>query len=106
MKNRYNLDLKAGVDFKVKRTHWLPEKLGIECIAFGRTLYLRSSEHRIPQHEFLHIAQFHKFGVIRVVFHYLRHILINYRRFGNFQESFREVPFEKEARDFEAGLLL
>lgn len=105
MTNRYNLNLKAGVDFKVKRNHWLPGKLGIGCIAFGRTLYLRGSEERIPQHEFLHIAQFHKFGVIKVVSLYLFHIIKNYRRFGNFRDAFREVPFEKEARDFEAGLL-
>ena len=105
MMSRYNLDLKAGVDFKVKRKHWLPEKLGIECIAFGKTLYLRGPEERIPQHEFLHIAQFNKFGVVRVIFHYLVHITKNYRRLRNFKDSFREVPFEKEARDFEAGLL-
>jgi hypothetical protein len=104
MTKRYNLDLKAGVDFTVKRKHWLPEKLGSECIAFGKTLYLRGTEERIPQHEFLHIAQFHKYGVMSVVWHYLFHLARNYRRFGNFRDSFREVPFEKEARDFEAGL--
>lgn len=105
MATQYNLDLKPGVDFTVKRSHWLPEKLGIECIAFGKTLYLRGAAERIPQHEFLHIAQFHKYGIARVVFHYLQHIIKNYRRFGNFRDSFREVPFEKEARDFEAGFI-
>jgi hypothetical protein len=104
MKNSYNLDLKAGVDFMVKRQHWLPEKIGVECIAFGRTLYVRSSDDRIPKHEFLHIAQFHKYGIAHVVLHYLFHVARNYRRFRNFRDAFREIPFEKEARDFEAGV--
>jgi hypothetical protein len=104
MHNKYNLGLRAGVDFTVKRNHWLPGKLNVACIAFGRTLYLRGSEERIPHHEFLHIAQFHKFGVIRVVCHYLLHLTKNYLRLGSFGESFREVPFEKEARAYETSL--
>lgn len=98
----YRLDLQAGVDFQVKRGHWLPERFGVECIAFGRTMYLRGAPEEIPRHEFLHIAQFHRYGVPRVVLHYLVHVARNYRRYGNFKEAFREVPFEQEARAFEA----
>ena len=104
MKKQYNLNLKAGVDFRVCQEHWLPQKLGVAAVAFGSTLYLRSKEECIPQHEFLHIVQFHTFGVVHVVCHYLFHIARNYRRLGNFKESFREIPFEKEARAFEAGV--
>ena len=102
MKDRYHLNLTEGKDFRVRRNHWLPNKLGVAAVAFGTTLYLRSPDAPIPRHEFLHIAQFHKYGVAHVVLHYLFHVARNYRRLGNFSDSFREVPFEKEARDFEA----
>ena len=105
MRGEYNLDLKEGVDFRVKRGHWLPAKLGIECIAFGKTLYLRTASGDVPKHEFLHIVQFARYGVARVVFHYLFHAGGNYCRYGNLGKAFREVPFEVEARDFEAGQL-
>lgn len=105
MRGHYNLDLKEGVDFKVKRGHWLPAKLGIECIAFGKTLYCRAADGDVPKHEFLHIVQFSRYGVARVIFHYLFHISRNYFRYCNFAKAFREVPFEVEARDFEAGHL-
>jgi hypothetical protein len=104
MNKQYNLNLKAGVDFKVCLDHWLPQKLGVVAVAFGRTLYLGSNDDRIPQHEFLHIVQFNTYGVAHVVCHYLFHVSRNYRRFGNFKDAFREIPFEKEARDFEAGV--
>ena len=102
MRDGYNLDLKEGVDFTVKRGHWLPKKLGVEYLAFGRTLYFRMVEGGIPKHEFLHLAQFHKYGVAGVVFHYLYHLARNLCRYRNFRDSFREVPFEREAREFEA----
>lgn len=105
MKAEYNLDLKEGVDFRVKRAHWLPEKLGIEWIAFGKTLYCRTADGDVPKHEFLHIVQFSRYGVVRVVVHYLFHASRNFCRFGNLGKAFREVPFEVEARQFEAGHL-
>ena len=103
MRGEYNLDLKEGVDFRVKRGHWLPRKLGIEWIAFGKTLYGRTQDEKIPKHEFLHIVQFSRYGVARVVCHYLFHVGRNCCRYGNLGKAFREVPFEVEARDFEAG---
>jgi hypothetical protein len=102
MSTGYKLDLAEGVDFKVKRKHWLPEKLGVDCVAFGRTLYVRKAESDIPRHEFLHLAQFHKYGVLRVILHYLFHISLNVCRYRNVRDSFCNVPFEREARDFEA----
>ena len=102
MKAGYNLDLKEGVDFRVRRGHWLPRKLSVDCIAFGKTLYFRSTDEGIPKHEFLHLAQFHKYGAARVVLHYLFHLARNFCRYRNFRDSFCEVPFEREAREFEA----
>jgi hypothetical protein len=102
MRGEYNLDLKEGVDFKVKRGHWLPKKLGAEWIAFGRTLYCRQVDGAVPKHEFLHIAQFARYGVACVILHYLFHVGRKYVRCRNFGKAFRQVPFEVEARDFEA----
>ena len=105
MSGEYNLDLEEGVDFRVRRGHWLPRKLGIDWIAFGKTLYCRTANGDVPKHEFLHIVQFSRYGVPRVVCHYLFHAGRNFCRYGNVGKAFREVPFEVEARDFEAGRL-
>jgi hypothetical protein len=105
MNGEYNLDLKEGIDFRVKRGHWFPEKLGVECIAFGKTLYCRKVDGEVPRHEFLHIAQFSKYGVTRVILHYLVHLVRNYYRYRNFAVAFRQVPFEVEAGNYEAGRL-
>jgi len=103
MRGEYNLNLKEGVDFRVKRGHWLPTKLGIECIAFGKTLYCRTANGDVPKHEYFHIVQFSRYGVARVVFHYLFHVGKNCCRYWNLGKAFREVPFEVEAREFETG---
>ncbi len=105
MSDGYNLDLREGIDYKVKRNHWLPAKLGVDYIAFGKTLYVRMAQSGVPKHEFLHLAQFHKYGVIRVILHYLFHVSLNVCRYRNVRDSFCNVPFEREARDFEAKSL-
>ncbi len=98
---KYKLDLKEGVDFRVKRGHWLPKKVGVECIAFGKTLYHREKDGEVPLHEFFHIAQFHRYGVAQVLLHYLFYEGKNYIRYRNFGKAFSEIPFEVEAREFE-----
>ena len=103
MNGQYNLVLKEGVDFRVKRGHWLPRKLGVDCIAIRKTLYCRAPDAEVPKHEFLHIVQFSEYGVVRVFLHYLLHVGKNLCRFRNFGRAFREVPFEVEARAFEAA---
>ena len=103
MTGQYNLDLKEGADFRVRRGHWLPRKLGIGYIAFGKTLYCRAADAEVPKHEFLHIVQFHEYGVARVLLHYAFHVGRNLLRFRNFAQAFRGVPFEVEAREFEAA---
>jgi len=97
----YNLELREGENFRVKRGHWLPKKVGVECIAFGRTLYHREKDGKVPLHEYLHLAQFHRYGVVRVLFHYLFHVGKNFILYRNFGKAFVGVPFEVEAREFE-----
>ena len=101
MSGPYNLALQEGIDFYVKREHWLPRKLGVAYLALGRTLYCRAADAPVPKHEYLHLAQFHKYGRARVVLHYLYHVSRNYCRLRSFGAAFRAVPFEVEARDYE-----
>ena len=103
MNNGYNLALQEGIDFQINRGHWLPRKLGVAYLALGRTLYCRETNAPVPKHEYLHIVQFHKYGWTRVVLHYLYHVARNYCRLRSFGAAFRAVPFEVEARDYEAG---
>lgn len=102
MKYHYNLELKEGVDFFVKRNHWIPKRMGVDYFAFGKTLYFKNSEKNIPRHEFLHIAQFHKFGTSMVIGHYIYHLVKNLFKFKKFPKAFVEIPFEVEARNYEA----
>ena len=103
MSSGYNLDLKEGVHFRVKRGHWLPRKAGVECIALGRTLYHAREGGQVPRHEYLHLAQFARYGTPRVLLHYLVNLARNYYRHRDFGKAFRDVPFEVEARQYEAG---
>ena len=90
----------AGIDYRVRRSHWLPRRLGIEWFAWGQTLYGRSPVGPLPAHEFWHLEQNRKFGMARVVFHYLCHFFRNYLRKRRAGEAYLAIPFEVEARAF------
>jgi hypothetical protein len=98
---KYNLKLKPGEDFKIKENHRIPQKMGVDFFVFGRTMYCRNKMEKLPKHEFLHVAQFRKYGSFLVVVHYLFYLTINLVRYRNFGKAFVEVPFEIEARIFE-----
>jgi len=98
---KYNLNLKSGVDFKVKENHRIPQKMGVDFFVFGRTMYCRGKMEKLPTHEFLHVAQFRKYGSFLVVLHYLFYLSVNMVKFRNFGKAFQNVPFEVEARKFE-----
>jgi len=97
----YDLNLREGIDFAVRRGHWLPKTLGLEYLAVRRTLYCRQVDAGIPKHEYLHLAQFRKYGVAGVFWHYLRYGVAHFVRCRDLGEAFREIPFEREARAFE-----
>jgi hypothetical protein len=98
---RYNLNLQAGKDFAVKENHRIPQKMGVDFFVFGKTMYCRGKMEKLPNHEFLHVAQFRKYGSFLVVLHYLFYLSVNMVKFRNFGEAFKAVPFEVEAREFE-----
>lgn len=99
---KYDLSLARGIDFRVKENHWLPRVLGADLIAFGRTLFARSLCPQVPHHEFLHLAQFRRHGVAGVLTHYVYHGVWNLVRERRLGAAFRDVPFEREARAFQA----
>ena len=98
---KYNLNLKPGIDFSIKEEHRIPQKMGAEIFVFGKTMYFKSKMNQLPKHEYLHIAQFRKYGKILVIMHYLFFLTVNLIRYRDFGKAFKSVPFEKEARDFE-----
>jgi hypothetical protein len=99
--SKYNLNIMPDRDYHIKENHWLPQRLGIKYLAFGKTLYCDGKVQTIPDHEFLHIAQFNKFGKARVIMHYLLHLTKNYATSLNFADSYVNIPFEREARYYE-----
>jgi len=101
LERKYNLKIKPEKDYYIKENHWLPRKLGIQYFAFGKTLYCNGKIVAIPDHEFLHIAQFRRFGIPRVIVHYLFYLAKNYISSFDFAQSFVNIPFEKEARYYE-----
>ena len=98
---KYNLNLVLNEDFFAKEEHWLPRKMGVQYFAFGNVLYCDKKIDEIPAHEFLHIAQFHKYGIFRVIWHYLYHFVANYKKSMSAGEAFMLIPFEVEAREYE-----
>ena len=101
LENKYDLNMKAGKDFQLITEHWLPTWLGVPYIALGRKLYCKNDCTKIPRHEYLHIAQFRRYGYFLVIVHYLWHLVINSIRFRNIADAFLNIPFEQEARSFE-----
>jgi hypothetical protein len=100
MKTEYNLNIREGTDFKVKEWHWLPKKMKIEYIAFGKTIYCRGRKGDLPRHEFLHLAQFEKYGTAIVLIHYIYYGIKNFIKYKKLSTAFQEIPFEVEARAF------
>ncbi len=100
MKTKYNLDLMEGRDFKVKRGHWLPKRLNVDCFVFGKVMYCRPHGGGLPKHEFLHLAQFEKYGTVMVMIHYVFHGVTNLIRYRKLSTAFQQIPFEVEARAF------
>jgi hypothetical protein len=101
---KYNLEIEPGKDFEIRENHWLPRKLSVRFIAFGKTLYCDCQLTILPDHEFLHIVQFNKFGVPRVAVHYMMHLIKNYFTTFNFAGAFANIPFEVEARQYEEAI--
>ncbi len=99
---KYNLNLQAGKDFFIKENHRIPHKMGVGFFVFGKTMYCRGTMGKLPDHEFLHVAQFRKYGSFLVVLHYLFYLSLNMLKYRNFGKAFQQVPFEVEARKFEA----
>ncbi len=91
LEQKYNLKLILDKDYFVKEEHWLPRRMGVQYFAFGKTLYCDRKVKVIPSHEFLHIAQFNKYGTVRVIGHYIYHLVINYKNGSNLGEAFRRV---------------
>jgi len=98
---KYKLDLQSGKDFYVAENHWLPNKMGVDFFVFRKTMYCRKKMEIIPKHEFLHVAQYRKYGTFLVITHYLFYLIVNLIKYRNFGKAFKEVPFEVEARRFE-----
>lgn len=101
LENKYDLNMKAGRDFQLLTEHWLPIWLGVPYIALGRKLYCKNDCTKIPRHEYLHIAQFRRYGYFLVISHYLWYLVINSMRYRNVADAFRNIPFEQEAQCFE-----
>lgn len=98
---KYNLTLKPGIDFKIRENHRIPQKMNVDFFVFGKTMYCKNKMEKLPDHEYLHVAQFRKYGSFLVVMHYLFYLSVNLIKFRNFGKAFQSVPFEVEARAYE-----
>lgn len=100
MKSKYSLDLKEGVDFRVKEYHWLPRKLSVDYFVFRKTMFCRYGKGKLPKHEFLHLVQFNEYGTMVVLMHYIYYGIKNILKYKSISTAFQEIPFEIEARSF------
>lgn len=98
----YDLTLVPGIDYTVFPSHWLAKYTNLPIIAWGRALYFKEPLTYLPYHEYLHLAQFHKFGIFRVLCHYIYHGGINWLQTRKLKTAFAQIPFEVEARQYQA----
>ena len=98
---KYRLTIERGVDYAVREHSWLAKRLNVRYLALGSTLHASGAVTDVPRHEFLHLAQFRRFGVLRVVAHYVRHAVAGLARHRHVGRAFRDIPFEVEARAYE-----
>lgn len=101
---KYRLDLQPGIDFKIKENHRIPEKMGVDFFVFGKTMFCRNKMEKLPAHEYLHVAQFKKYGIVFVLLHYLFYLAVNMIKYRDFGKAFVGVPFEVEARKYEESI--
>ena len=102
LSRKYRMDLVEGRDYRMRPNHSLPQKIGAEIVVIGRNVYCAGELSELPRHEYLHVAQFRKYGRLLVLLHYGFFFPLNILRFWNGKRAFREIPFEREAREFEA----
>jgi MoaA/NifB/PqqE/SkfB family radical SAM enzyme len=98
---KYALALTRGADYAVREHSWLARRLNVRYLALGSTLHASGPVPNVPRHEFLHLAQFRRFGIVRVLAHYVRHAAVGLIRHRDPGRAFRDVPFEAEARAYE-----
>jgi hypothetical protein len=95
---------------RVKYRHWifkLPFVRRYNGMVLGRTILFKGGATEIPpallRHELIHQEQIDRHGIVRFYFIYFRDHLANLWRLRNHDAAYRNIPFEKEAYEREAG---
>lgn len=86
---------------KVRFSHWLPRLIGVTGITIGKTIYYSCSRSAVTPnlfiHEFIHIYQYQRYGVLGFLVRYLFSYLGNLVIYKTHQEAYENITFEKEA---------
>lgn len=86
---------------KVRFSHWLPKLIGVTGVTIGSTIYYSCPRTAVTPnlfiHEFIHIYQYQKHGVIGFLFKYLMSYLGNLATYKSHAEAYENISFEREA---------
>ncbi len=81
----------------------LPILRNYAAICLGYWVFFKEKEDDVPlyqiRHEYVHVDQIARHGIFQFYTIYLFHFCMNMLKYRNWDKAYREIPFEKEARE-------
>lgn len=83
--------------------HWLPPKLGAEAVTIGKHIFYENFNPRaaLRRHEEKHVEQYKEYGLLGFLIKYFIEYLKGRIKGLDHWGAYREISFEKEAREAE-----
>jgi len=87
---------------KIKYNHWLPKKVKADGLVIYPYVLLRHPENKIKRkkalhHEWVHIQQIRKDGLVKFYFGWFTQLIKNLFRYKNVHKAYRNISYESEA---------
>lgn len=80
---------------------WLAERLQKNIVLYPFVLYIGEPSERCRRHEFAHVAQIHRDGILKFYSMYLVYYLILRTRGMSHNVAYLNIPYEVEAYRYE-----
>jgi len=96
---------------RIKYNHWYPKLLRYKGIVYYPFVFIALSEgeakkKHILHHEWIHVQQMRKDGVLNYYSRYVFEFFVNSLRFVSFRKGYRNISYEVEAYDNEKKVKL
>ena len=93
------------MNVKIKHNHWFPKLLKVNGITIGSKILLRDEPKNVKRntykHELQHCYQIEAVGFFKFYLSYFMYYLAGYIYLGNWEQSYYDIPYEREAYEVE-----